>query len=182
MRRHLYARSSLLAAASIFSVSTWAATYDVTINGSDAIFLAGRTDLTIPDASLPWDTGTHLIRHPGPTPEEIKETLPPGLAVTAGDVVRVLDPAVGGSASSTASAHRCSVRPETVRAAAFSPHWTASAVTSGRKARCPVYSSPMRFPMGLRLRPPSNSPPAAWAQVRRVYLRDWARSSISVTA
>jgi len=97
MRRHLLAMSSLFAAASIFSLSTsWAATYNVTIDGSDAIFLAGRTDLVIPDASLPWDTGTHLIRHPGPTPEEIKETLPPGLAVAAGDVVRVLDPAVGG--------------------------------------------------------------------------------------
>jgi hypothetical protein len=89
--------SSLIAAASIFCLSSsWAATYDITIDGSDAIFLAGRTDVVIPDASQPWTTGTHLIRHPGATPEEIRETLPPVIAVGAGDIVRVLDPAVGG--------------------------------------------------------------------------------------
>ena len=49
----------------------------VTIDGSDAIFLAGRTDLVIPAASAPWNTGTHLIRHGGPTPEEIQETYLP---------------------------------------------------------------------------------------------------------
>jgi len=69
---------------------------DVAVNGSDAIFLAGRTDVIIPSASAPWTTGTHLIRHSGPTPEEIKETLPPGFSITAGDVIRALDPAVGG--------------------------------------------------------------------------------------
>lgn len=68
--------------------------FDETIDGSDAIWLAGRTDLVIPDANLPWPGG--LIRHGGPTPEEIKETLPPGFAVTAGDVIKVLDPADGG--------------------------------------------------------------------------------------
>ena len=73
-----------------------AATFDVTIDGSDAIFLAGRTDVTIPPASDPWTTGTHLIRHGGATPEEIQETLPPFLSVTTGDIVRALDPAVGG--------------------------------------------------------------------------------------
>jgi hypothetical protein len=74
-----------------------AATFTVTVDGSDAIFLAGRTDVVIPDASLPWTgPGTHLIRHGGPTPEEIKETLPPGFSVTAGDVVQVADPAIGG--------------------------------------------------------------------------------------
>jgi hypothetical protein len=67
---------------------------DVTIDGGDAIFLAGRTDLAIPAANLPWPGG--LIRHGGPTPEEILETLPPFVAVAAGDVIRAADPAVGG--------------------------------------------------------------------------------------
>lgn len=70
---------------------------DITIRGSDAIFLAGRTDVVIPDASAPWTgPGTHLIRHGSPTPEEIQETLPPVIQVAAGDVIRALDPAVGG--------------------------------------------------------------------------------------
>jgi hypothetical protein len=80
----------------VASVSTGGEVYDVTIDGSDAIFLAGRTDVTIPPASDPWTTGTHLIRHFGPTPEEIQETLPPILPVAAGDTIKVLDPAVGG--------------------------------------------------------------------------------------
>src|SRR3989304_6955504 len=65
----------------------------VTIKGSDAIFLAGRTDLVIPPASSPWPGG--LLRHPGPTPEEIQETLPPFIPVSGGDVIRATDPAVG---------------------------------------------------------------------------------------
>lgn len=74
-----------------------AASISVTVRGSDAIFLAGRTDLTIPAANLPWTgPGDFLIRHGGPTPEEIQETLPPSIAVTGGDVIRVADPAVGG--------------------------------------------------------------------------------------
>lgn len=66
----------------------------VNVDGSDAIFLAGRSDLVIPPASDPWPGG--MIRHAGPTPEEIQETLPPGFAVTTGDVIRLADPAVGG--------------------------------------------------------------------------------------
>lgn len=73
-----------------------AATFSITVDGSDAIFLAGRTDVTIPAASDPWTTGTHLIRHGSPTPEEIQETLPPFVNVTGGDVLKVADPAVGG--------------------------------------------------------------------------------------
>ncbi|MFN9593550.1 MAG: hypothetical protein ACK56G_12710, partial [Pirellulaceae bacterium] len=46
------------------------AVIDMTIRGSDAIFLAGRTDVVIPPASSPWNTGTRLIRHASPTPEE----------------------------------------------------------------------------------------------------------------
>jgi hypothetical protein len=81
----------------LFSFSfSFAAQYDVTIDGSDAIFLAGRTDVVIPPASDPWNTGTYLVRHGGPTPEEIQETLPPSIPVSAGNVIRVLDPAVGG--------------------------------------------------------------------------------------
>jgi hypothetical protein len=67
---------------------------DVTIDGSDAIFLAGRTDLVIPPANQAWPGG--LLRHGGPTPEEILETLPPIITVSSGDVIRLLDPAVGG--------------------------------------------------------------------------------------
>jgi hypothetical protein len=66
----------------------------VTIKGSDAIFLAGRTDLVIPPASDPWPGG--LLRHGFPTPEEIQETLPPFIPVSGGDVIRAADPAVGG--------------------------------------------------------------------------------------
>jgi hypothetical protein len=66
----------------------------VTIKGSDAIFLAGRTDLVIPPTSDPWPGG--LIRHGFPTPEEIQETVPPFIPVSGGDVIRVADPAVGG--------------------------------------------------------------------------------------
>lgn len=95
-RRGLFLLGSLLLSA-ISAAPTSAGIITLTIDGSDAIFLAGRTDVVIPDASLPWGgPGTHLLRHPGPTPEEIMETLPPGLAVAPGDVIRALDPAVGG--------------------------------------------------------------------------------------
>ncbi len=69
---------------------------DVTIDGGDAIFLAGRTDVVIPPASDSWTTGTHLIRHGFSTPEEILESVPDFVSVMAGDVIRVADPAVGG--------------------------------------------------------------------------------------
>jgi len=73
-----------------------ASVFTVVVDGPDAIFLAGRTDVTIPAASDPWATGTYLIRHGGATPEEAQEQLPPFIAVAGGDVIRVLDPAVGG--------------------------------------------------------------------------------------
>lgn len=78
-----------------------AAVFDVSINGTDAIFLAGRTDLAIPDANLAWGDGNAatydgMLRHGGPTPEESKETLPPTISVLGGQVVRVVNPAVGG--------------------------------------------------------------------------------------
>jgi hypothetical protein len=66
----------------VFSTLAQAAIVDITIDGSDAIFLAGRTDLNIPPASAPWPGG--LIRHSSSTPEEIKETLPPIIPVSPG--------------------------------------------------------------------------------------------------
>jgi hypothetical protein len=68
--------------------------FTITVKGSDAIFLAGRTDLVIPPASDPWPGG--LMRHTSPTPEEIQETVPPFIPVSGGDVIRGADPAVGG--------------------------------------------------------------------------------------
>lgn len=85
--------SFLVAAAALVSAAAQAATYTVSIDGSDAIWLAGRTDLVIPAAGVNWPGG--LARHPI-TPEMIQETLPPIIAVGAGDVIRALDPAVGG--------------------------------------------------------------------------------------
>lgn len=77
-----------------WSASSSATVIEATIRGSDAIWLAGRTDVAIPDASASWPGG--LLRHGGPTPEEIKESTPPGFTVQGGDVIRVLDPASGG--------------------------------------------------------------------------------------
>jgi hypothetical protein len=74
----------------------YAGSFTLTISGSSAIFLAGRTDLTIPPANLPWDYPAGMQRHGYPTPEEILETLPPIIPVSAGDVVRAPDPASGG--------------------------------------------------------------------------------------
>ncbi|WP_457576326.1 PEP-CTERM sorting domain-containing protein [Desulfomarina sp.] len=86
---------AILGAAGLcLSVTADALIIDTTIQGSDAIWLAGRTDLTIPPASDPWPGG--LRRHGYPTPEEIQETMPQGFAVSAGDTVRVLDPTIGG--------------------------------------------------------------------------------------
>jgi hypothetical protein len=37
-----------------------------------------------------------LLRHSWSTPEEIQETLPPIIGVASGDIIRVMEPAVGG--------------------------------------------------------------------------------------
>ncbi|RME75619.1 MAG: PEP-CTERM sorting domain-containing protein [Planctomycetota bacterium] len=92
-------RSATVAVVTLFlclalGVPAHAFTVTVRVDGPDAIFLAGRTDLTIPPASSSWPGG--LLRHPNPTPEEALERLPPTIAVHAGDVIRVLDPAIGG--------------------------------------------------------------------------------------
>ena len=97
--KHYPSRTCVLVVAAILIVAglsapASAASISITIDGGDAIWLAGRTDLVIPPASDPWPGG--LLRHGGPTPEEIQETLPPGFSVSAGDVIRVLDPATGG--------------------------------------------------------------------------------------
>jgi hypothetical protein len=87
-------RSAIAAAGLVASLAAPAAAVNVTLRGGDSIWLAGRVDLAIPAANRPWPGG--MLRHAFPTPEEVLETLPPGLAVTAGDVLQVLDPAVGG--------------------------------------------------------------------------------------
>lgn len=84
----------VVAMALTFGASAHATVLDLTISGSDAIWLAGRTDLVIPAASAAWPGG--LLRHGSPTPEEIQETMPQGFGVSAGDVIKVLDPAIGG--------------------------------------------------------------------------------------
>lgn len=82
-------------AAGLLVPSAHALVIETSLAGSDAIWLAGRSDLLpIPPASDPWPAG--MLRHGGATPEEIQETMPPGFAVSAGDIVKVLDPATGG--------------------------------------------------------------------------------------
>lgn len=63
---------------------------DVTVDGTDSVFLAGYT------AAAPSAINVVHGRHGFPTPEVLFETLPPMVAVTGGDVVRLVDPAVGG--------------------------------------------------------------------------------------
>lgn len=87
----------LLGMSSLVGSVANADSFVVTVDGPDAIFLAGRTDVVVPDPALPWTgPGTHLLRHSSPTPEEAKETLPPMIDVASGDIIRVLDPAIGG--------------------------------------------------------------------------------------
>ena len=97
---HLRSWAAALCSAGAFAMGlispAGALVFTVTVDGPDAIFLAGRTDVTIPAPNLAWTTGTHLIRHGGNTPEEAQEQLPPFIAVSGGDVIRVLDPAIGG--------------------------------------------------------------------------------------
>jgi hypothetical protein len=87
------ALGSLLFAASLGNFETKAIQHVITIQGTDAIFIAGRTDVVIPPANEPFAT---LIRHGGPTPEEAQETFPSSITVAGGDIVKVFDPGVGG--------------------------------------------------------------------------------------
>jgi hypothetical protein len=95
MKLRLGLVSSAIAACTLMlAAPAQAQIYDVTIDGGDAIWLAGRTDLVVPPASDPWPGG--LARHDGPTPEEIQETMPSFISVVEGDVIKALDPAIGG--------------------------------------------------------------------------------------
>jgi hypothetical protein len=78
--------------------SAQAVVFTVTVDGPDAIFLAGRDDVVIPPPGAAWvgPPGGFLIRHGLPTPEEAMEQKPPFITVSGGDVIRVLDPAIGG--------------------------------------------------------------------------------------
>jgi hypothetical protein len=80
----------LVLAISVTSLS--GVTYGLTIDGSDAIYLAGRTDITVPDAGDLW---TFLTRHGGDTPEEIQETHPPCIPVVECATVNIVS-ATGG--------------------------------------------------------------------------------------
>ncbi len=94
MKGFLYPAAGCIAIVAALAAGTAkAASYTVSIDGGDAIWLAGRTDLVIPPAGVVWSGG--LGRHPI-TVEMIQETLPPTIPVSAGDVVQALDPAVGG--------------------------------------------------------------------------------------
>ncbi len=96
MKKTAFVLSALCAsvAAMVLATGARAATFDVTVDGPDAIWLAGRTDLVIPPANQDWPGG--LLRHGGITPEEALESIPSFVPVTTGDVVRALDAAVGG--------------------------------------------------------------------------------------
>jgi hypothetical protein len=94
---HRFALRWLAAGAlSVLAGAVQAQVYDVTVDGPDAIFLAGRTDIVIPPASDPWLPPDNLIRHGGSTPEEALEQMPSFVSVAGGDVIRALDPAIGG--------------------------------------------------------------------------------------
>ncbi len=89
-------RLSLCALVLLLLLPSSAMAVFVTVDGSDAIWLAGRTDIVIPPASDPWGPPDGMLRHSGPTPEEIQETLPPFLSLSGGDEVKVSDLATGG--------------------------------------------------------------------------------------
>ncbi len=90
----------LLAVALVFALACdfcMAASYNLTVKGSDAIYLAGRNDVVVPP--LDFDAGFILKRHnysPPFPPDFVQETHPQWVAVTGGDVVKVADPAIGG--------------------------------------------------------------------------------------
>lgn len=62
------------------------------VDGTDAIYLAGRTDVTVPAAADPW---LFLLRHAGPTPEEAQETHPDFIPVIGGSLIKAVAPATG---------------------------------------------------------------------------------------
>jgi len=86
----------LVALIPVAAVSTHAANIALSIRGTDAIWLAGRTDLVIPAYSGTDPVGWIIDRHDFGTPEGLPETFPSFVSVVGGDVVRVADPAIGG--------------------------------------------------------------------------------------
>ena len=87
---------ALLAVLLIGMTPASAVVTSVTVDGSDAIFIAGRSDL-LPIPPLDGNPSAFaLVRHAFITPEAIVETPPPFIPVSGGDVIRVADPAEGG--------------------------------------------------------------------------------------
>ena len=98
MRRHMWLRAVCAVAVVLAAVNvSWALSVAVTIRGSDAIYLAGRSDVIIPPLDL---QGTFILARHNYTPpfplDFVQETFPPVFAVAPGDVVRVANPAIGG--------------------------------------------------------------------------------------
>ena len=96
MRKRDLFSSVWVAGALMAAVHVQAAIHSVAVEGTDAIFLAGRADVVIPEVSAGRTSGTLLVRHGSAPPEALKETAPSAIAVSGGDIIRVLDPAIGG--------------------------------------------------------------------------------------
>jgi hypothetical protein len=71
--------------------------FDVTVDGADAIFIAGRTDV-LPIPRPDGDASAFiLLRHPFLVPEfPVTEQLPPSIPIAPGAAVKVVGPAIGG--------------------------------------------------------------------------------------
>ena len=103
-RRTRFAACLAGGALAALATDAQAAVFDLSIDGQDVIYLAGRTDVCIPALGASAATGPGcpsgpfpIGRHPGPPPASFEqERFPQVLSLSAGDVVRVLDPAVGG--------------------------------------------------------------------------------------
>lgn len=81
-----------LAAALLSPSRVHAVVYDFSVDGSDAIFLAGRTDVVVAPLGNPFI----LARHGYVNADFVQETHPGFVSVSAGDILRVADPGVGG--------------------------------------------------------------------------------------
>lgn len=138
MRSVSWALSLSSLALLLTAMPSQAVVFDVTVDGPDAIFLAGRTDVVIPAANLPWTgPGTHLLRHGGATPEEALESVPSFIPVAGGDIVRALDAAeqMVESISSMAWVPRFLVQAAMVHRAVISLHLMELAAIKAHKAR-----------------------------------------------
>lgn len=91
--------------------SAVAAVFDLSVSGSDAIFLAGRTDITIPPLGT-VDPDFPLERHDTVGNNFQPETFPPSIAVSPGDTFQVTD--ASGGISFTDVLFPVSVGPEGV--------------------------------------------------------------------